>query len=131
MTKLDRAQEVAEVLAAAGDPTRVRLLNALAAGELCVCDLSELLELPQPRVSRHLALLRAAGLVRARRVGRYMHYALADPPDPLRRGIVQVLRATVGRDDLLAAERQRAARRRMVSACRPARHRPEPAARTA
>ena len=59
------------------DRTRLRLLNLLRGGETCVCDLVEVLGVPQPKVSRHLAYLRRAGLVVARREGLWMHYRLA------------------------------------------------------
>lgn len=67
------------LLAAVAEPTRLRLLALIAPGEVCVCDLVGALELPQPLVSRHLGVLRRAGLVRARREGLWMHYALAQP----------------------------------------------------
>jgi ArsR family transcriptional regulator len=59
------------------DRTRLRLLHLLRNGELCVCDLVGALEVPQPKVSRHLAYLRRAGLVVARKEGLWMHYRLA------------------------------------------------------
>jgi len=59
------------------DRTRLRLLNMLRTGETCVCDLVEVLGVPQPKVSRHLAYLRRAGLVTARKDGYWMHYSLA------------------------------------------------------
>lgn len=75
-----RAAAAPEVLlAAVAEPTRLRLLALLAGGETCVCDLVGALELPQPLVSRHLGVLRRAGLVTARRDGLWMHYALAEP----------------------------------------------------
>ncbi len=52
-----------EILKAAADPTRLRLLNLLRLGSICVCDLQAVLQIPQPTVSRHLAALRHAGLV--------------------------------------------------------------------
>ena len=52
-----------EILKAAADPTRLRLLNLLRLGSICVCDLQAVLHIPQPTVSRHLAALRHAGLV--------------------------------------------------------------------
>jgi ArsR family transcriptional regulator, arsenate/arsenite/antimonite-responsive transcriptional repressor len=58
-----------ELFKAFADPVRLRLLNLLAAGEVCVCHLHEALELPQSTVSRHLAYLRKRGLVVARREG--------------------------------------------------------------
>lgn len=70
--------DLSDVYKAASDPLRVRILAMLAHGELCVCHLHSSLEAPQPTVSRHLGILRHAGLVRARREGSWMHYALTD-----------------------------------------------------
>lgn len=56
------------------DPTRLRILNLLNAGELCVCDLMAVLDIPQSTVSRHLAYLRNAGWVKGRRNGKWMYY---------------------------------------------------------
>jgi len=67
------------LLAAVAEPTRMRLLALLQGGEACVCDLYGALDLPQPLVSRHLGVLRRAGLVTARREGLWMHYSLAEP----------------------------------------------------
>ncbi len=62
-----------------GDPTRARLLYALLeAGELCVCDLSAATETAETNISHALRLLRTAGVVKARRAGRMMHYSLHD-----------------------------------------------------
>src|SRR5436190_23893955 len=58
------------------DPIRLRILHLVAEGELCVCDLVEILELPQPTVSRHLAYLRRAGLVSAREERSWNFYRL-------------------------------------------------------
>ncbi|RIK38382.1 MAG: transcriptional regulator [Chloroflexi bacterium] len=63
---------------ALGDPTRLRIVSALAAEELCVCDLSATVGLSQSAVSHQLRLLRSLGLVRGRRDGRMMYYALDD-----------------------------------------------------
>lgn len=67
-----------ETFRALGDPTRVRVLDALSHGELCVCDLAALLGLSQSATSHQLRLLRALRLVRARRAGRMVYYALDD-----------------------------------------------------
>jgi ArsR family transcriptional regulator len=65
------------VFKALGDPTRLRIVALLAAmGEQCVCTLSEVLGEPEFKISRHLSGLKAAGLVEARREGRWMHYTL-------------------------------------------------------
>lgn len=69
---------LAETFRALGDPTRVRVLDALSHGELCVCDLAALLGLSQSATSHQLRLLRALRLVRTRRDGRMVYYALDD-----------------------------------------------------
>ncbi len=72
---VDRLAETFKVL---GDPTRVRLLLALGEGELCVCDLAELLGVTSSAVSHQLRLLRAHRLVRCRREGKLAFYRLDD-----------------------------------------------------
>ena len=72
------AAELAATFAVLGDPTRVRLLDALAQRELCVCELAELVGLSESAVSHQLRLLRSLRLVRSRRAGRMVHYALDD-----------------------------------------------------
>jgi ArsR family transcriptional regulator, lead/cadmium/zinc/bismuth-responsive transcriptional repressor len=69
---------LAETFKVLGDPTRVRILDALATGELCVCDLAALLGLSESAVSHQLRLLRSLRLVRPRRAGRMVFYALDD-----------------------------------------------------
>ena len=71
--------DVSRMFRAFSDPTRLRILNLLSGGELCVCDIVCVLEMSQPKVSRHLAYLRRSGLVLARRQGLWMHYRLATP----------------------------------------------------
>ena len=71
-------ERLAEIFKALGDPTRVRLLSALATAELCVCDLATLLTLSESAVSHQLRLLRSLRLVRARRDGRMVFYRLDD-----------------------------------------------------
>jgi ArsR family transcriptional regulator, lead/cadmium/zinc/bismuth-responsive transcriptional repressor len=71
-------ERLAEIFKTLGDPTRVRLLSALAAAELCVCDLATLLTLSESAVSHQLRLLRSLRLVRARRDGRMVFYRLDD-----------------------------------------------------
>jgi ArsR family transcriptional regulator len=66
---------------ALADRTRLRLLNLIADREICVCYFVDILRMSQPKISRHLAYLRRAGLVAARRQGRWMHYRLLSPVD--------------------------------------------------
>lgn len=93
------------------DPTRLRVMNVLAAGELCVCDVVEILGLPQPTVSRHLALLRREGLVEVSRDWKYAHYRLATPRDAVHRRLVACVRSCFTGIEALDAERTRAADR--------------------
>jgi len=74
----DTVTALAETFRALGDPTRVRILDVLSHGELCVCDLAAVLSLSQSAVSHQLRLLRGLRLVRARREGRMVFYALDD-----------------------------------------------------
>lgn len=69
---------LADTFRVLGDPTRVRILDALSTGELCVCDIATLVELSESAVSHQLRLLRGMRLVRARRAGRLVFYALDD-----------------------------------------------------
>jgi ArsR family transcriptional regulator, arsenate/arsenite/antimonite-responsive transcriptional repressor len=64
---------------ALADKTRLRLLNLMREDEICVCFFTEVLEESQPKVSRHLAYLRNAGIVEARRDGKWMHYRIIKP----------------------------------------------------
>jgi ArsR family transcriptional regulator len=77
MITTGKAIPVPAVFRALSDRTRLRILNLLKGGELCVCDLVDILEVPQPTASRHLAYLRRAGLVRTRKDGHWNYYRLA------------------------------------------------------
>lgn len=66
---------------ALADRTRLRLLNLMDEGEVCVCFFVEVLRMNQPKISRHLAYLRRAGVVAARREGKWMHYRIVTPAD--------------------------------------------------
>jgi len=72
------AAALAETFKALGDPTRVRMLDALARGEVAVCDLADQLGLTQSAVSHQLRLLRSMRLVRSRRDGRHIYYTVDD-----------------------------------------------------
>ena len=82
-------EELEAVFAALADGTRLRLLNLMAEGEVCVCFFVEVLGEPQPKISRHLGFLRHAGLVTARREAKWMHYSIAKPKHPTANRIFQ------------------------------------------
>jgi len=89
------------------DPTRLRILNLLAAGEVCVCDLCDVLGESQPKVSRHLAILRRSGLVEVRREGRWCHYALTHHPSRLQGHLLDCVAGCLAELPELAADRRR------------------------
>jgi ArsR family transcriptional regulator len=95
---------------ALSDPTRLRLLNLMAAGEVCVCYFVEILDETQPKISRHLAYLRRAGLVSARREGKWMHYGLVGPSDEAQAEVLKTVLGVIAANprmqrDRLALER--------------------------
>jgi ArsR family transcriptional regulator len=77
------------LFAALADPTRLRLLNLMHGREVCVCYFVEILNQSQPKISRHLAYLRSAGIVSARREGKWMHYSIQLPTDPRARAVLE------------------------------------------
>ena len=74
----DAVQTLADMFRILGDPTRVRILDALTAGELCVCDIAELVGISESAVSHQLRLLRGMRLVRPRRAAGSVYYAIDD-----------------------------------------------------
>lgn len=100
----------ADLFGAFANPTRLRLLNLLGAQkEVCVCDLCEVLDELQPKVSRHLAILREAELVNVRTEGKWKFYSLAQPPSALHRTLLGCVHRCLSEVDELAADRERLA----------------------
>lgn len=102
-----RLDQMASLFQALGDSTRLRILGLLLGGEVCVCDIYESLEIPQPRASRHLAYLRKAGLVDTRRDGLWIHYRLADTADPVVQTIAAAVRHALTHVDTVKRDGQR------------------------
>jgi ArsR family transcriptional regulator len=73
----EKVSRVDRLFRAFSDRTRLRILHLLRGGELCVCDLVSVLNVPQPKVSRHLSYLRRSGLVQVRKDGLWCYYQLA------------------------------------------------------
>ncbi len=86
------------VLRALADRTRLRLLNLLREGDVCVCYLVAALKMSQPTISRHLAYLRKSGLVAARREGLWMHYSMVLPENDAARSVVECVLQSLRRD---------------------------------
>lgn len=108
----------ARAFRALGDPIRLRLVALLAHGELCVCHLTAALALPQSTISRHLGLLRAAGLVDARRQGSWIHYRLANQKDPVSSAVVASLTAALVERHALKRDIGRLLKSKGPSACK-------------
>jgi len=114
------AQPAGLLFRAFADPTRLRILHLLTPGELCVCDLVDVLRVPQPKVSRHLAYLRRAGLVLARRDGLWTHYQLAPSQNPLHGKLLDCLACCLGGLPELAADAKKLRARRpdrVIASC--------------
>ena len=92
MTKAGGRLSLDRLFRALADGTRLRLLNLIAEREICVCYFVEILRASQPKISRHLAYLRRAGIATARREGKWMHYRLAIPKDEV---AARILRETL------------------------------------
>jgi ArsR family transcriptional regulator len=89
------------------DPTRLRVLTMLQSGELCVCHIVEVLAVPQPKASRHLAYLRKSGLVLARKQGQWNYYRLAPARTDLHRKLLECLCSCVAEMPVLARDAKR------------------------
>jgi ArsR family transcriptional regulator len=92
---------------ALADRTRLRLLNLMGNDEVCVCFLVEALGMSQPKISRHLAYLRRAGIVAARREGKWMHYRLKDPTNPHAAGFLNTVRGYLDSNPQTQKDRSR------------------------
>lgn len=92
---------------ALADRTRLRLINLMGSDEVCVCFFVEILKTNQPKISRHLAYLRRAGIVGARREGQWMHYRIVEPADPDARRILNNVIAWLANDPEMQRDRQR------------------------
>ena len=114
------AQDTVDLMFRAfSDRTRLRILHVLLGGELCVGDLVEILQAPQPRISRHLAYLRKASLVTVRKSGLWSHYSLAPAKTPFHRKLLECLAKCFGEVPELQADSARAARIRRSGGCCP------------
>lgn len=107
-----------DLFRAFADPTRLRLLNLLLERELCVCDLCEVLDEIQPKVSRHLAYLRRGGLVTVRRAGKWKHYAVMKKPAGLEHTLLACIRTCLRDLDVLKDDLSRL-RKRPRARCAP------------
>lgn len=92
---------------ALADRTRLRLLNLMSTDEVCVCFFVEILKTNQPKISRHLAYLRRAGIVDARREGPWMHYRVVEPGDAEAARVLKETMSWLANDSEMQRDRQR------------------------
>ena len=100
-------KELEQYFKALGDNNRLRIINLLLHGELCVCDIQYVLENSQPNVSRHLAYLKNSGMVLDRRDGYRIYYRLTDPVEATKRLLFDFLRQVFGDEEQLQQDTER------------------------
>jgi len=96
---------LADLFAALADTTRLRLLNLMADREVCVCHFVEILGQSQPKISRHLAYLRNAGIVVARREGKWMHYSICSAADTQTTSLLGSVLQSLANNEQMCADR--------------------------
>jgi ArsR family transcriptional regulator, arsenate/arsenite/antimonite-responsive transcriptional repressor len=98
---------IEDLFKALADRTRLRLIGLLGSQEVCVCFLVAILKTSQPKISRHLAYLRRAQIVSARREGKWIHYRLVEPPDEHAARIFREVRASLAEHPQLQRDREK------------------------
>lgn len=111
-------RSLTKLFRALGDETRLRIVALLAHGELCVCHIEKALELSQPNVSRQLGILRATGVVDARREGSWMYYSLAPQEHEAVKAMLDKLVALFGAERAIRADHVKLRRSCGPDACK-------------
>ena len=106
-SNLDDVRPLTRAFRALGDETRIRIIALLSHGELCVCHLESALGISQPNCSRHLGILKAAGIVDSRRDGTWVYYRISDQEHDSVESILDVLAKTFGAERALRADHTR------------------------
>jgi ArsR family transcriptional regulator len=107
MSKKPKIFDKEQFFKALADRTRLRLLNLLRNEEVCVCFFVETLKTNQPKISRHLAYLRRAGIVGVRREGQWMHYRIVEPTDADAARVLQDVLSWLANDQEMQRDRER------------------------
>ena len=124
-----KTYDIENLFKALADRTRLRLISLIGDSEVCVCFLVAILKTSQPKISRHLAYLRRAQIVSARREGKGIHYRLVEPPNEHAARIFREVRASLAEHPELQRDREKL----MQVCCAPQlpvqlRHAPRPVA---
>src|SRR5215213_1413765 len=107
MTRKERVFDRELFFRALADSTRLRIINLIGDQEVCVCFFVEILKTNQPKISRHLAYLRRAGIVAARREGIWMHYRVSAPKDENAAKVLTDVREWLANDPVMQQDRKR------------------------
>ena len=107
MNTSDDLTYMANLYMALGDRTRLRILNLLRNGEVCVADFAEVLGDSQPKISRHLAYLRNSGIVDTRRDGKWIHYGISWPDDQSVRNVITAALNSLSMREVCVADTDR------------------------
>jgi ArsR family transcriptional regulator len=108
----NKGYDMEALFSALADRTRLRLLNLIRNDEVCVCFFVEVLKTNQPKISRHLAYLRRAGVVSARREGKWMHYRISEPSEPHAARVMREVMEWLAEDEEMQRDRER-----LIKAC--------------
>ena len=102
-----KSYDIELLFKALADRTRLGLISLIGDSEVCVCFFVAILKSNQPKISRHLAYLRRAGIVTSRREGKWMHYRLTEPPDEHAARIFREVRAALAEHPELQRDREK------------------------
>lgn len=119
MVTTESKVSVSRLFRAFSDKTRLRILHLLRGGELCVCDLMEILRIPQAKTSRHLGYLRRAGLVQVREEGLWSYYSLTTPTHPVHEKLLDCLSVCCQAVPEIVTDDRRVAKTRRSGSCCP------------
>ena len=104
-------RQEAQVFKALSNETRLRIIILLTYGELCVCELEEVLNTTQSKISRHLSYLKNAGLVEDRRSGLWIHYSIKKSKMPLQKSLMKCLKRCFTEDSIVTIDFKRLEKR--------------------
>jgi ArsR family transcriptional regulator len=108
---------ISQLFKAFSDESRLRIINLLLQGELCICNLMDILEMPQSKVSRHMAYLKHSGIVDDRREGIWVYYSLCEPKDRAHASILQSLESSFSEYDVFKHDLEKLRQLKLKDSC--------------
>jgi ArsR family transcriptional regulator, arsenate/arsenite/antimonite-responsive transcriptional repressor len=117
-SELEDVRPLTRAFRALGDETRIRIIALLVHGELCVCHLESALGISQPNCSRHLAILKAAGIVDSRRDGTWVYYRISDQEHESVKAVLDAVAKTFGAERALRTDHARLQKNCGPNACK-------------